>query len=73
MIQITLCVLFVTNTNNSLPWFLDTEVEKHASNSAEAAYGENTNLNIALYERIFPFKTTDKNLKFVNNNLKMKN
>lgn len=50
LIQIILCVLFLTNTNTSLHSFLDAAVEKHASNSAEEAYGKNTNLNIALYE-----------------------
>lgn len=71
MIQKILCVFFLTNTITSLHWFLDAEVEKGTSNSAEEVYEKNINLIIALSERIFPFKIY-KNLKFVNDNLQMK-
>lgn len=56
MTQIIICILFSTNTNTSLHWFTDAEVQRCASKSAEAAYRKNMNVNIALYKRIFPFK-----------------
>lgn len=56
LIKIILWIHFLINTDTSLYRFLDVDVEGCAPKSAEETYGEITNLNTVLYERIFLFK-----------------